>query len=47
MRKSFSTIEKEIKERSQEIVAKMKQRRLRAVTLQGAIEKSPILLLQY
>ena len=25
----------------------MKQRRLRAITLQGAIEKSPILLLQY
>ena len=25
----------------------MKQRRLRAITLQGSIEKSPMLLLQY
>ena len=30
-------IEKEIKERRKEITAKMKQRRLRAITLQGAI----------
>ena len=34
-------------ERSQEIVIKMKQKSLRAITLHGAIEKSPRILLQY
>ena len=33
------TIEREMKQRSKEIIAKMDQRRLRAITLQGAIEK--------
>ena len=37
------TIERKIKEVSKEIIQKMKQRGLRAVTLQGAIEK----LVQY
>ena len=32
-----------IEERSKEIKQKIKQRILRAITLQGAIEKSPIL----
>ena len=41
------TIEREKKERSKEITPKIKERRLRAITLQGAIEKSPIYLSQY
>ena len=40
-------IEREIKRRSKEILTKMKQRRLRVMTLKGAIEKSLILLSQY
>ena len=38
------TLEREIRERSKEIIPKMRQRQLRAFTIQGAIEKSPILL---
>ena len=38
------TIEIEIKERSKEIIPKMKQGRKRAITLQGPIEKSPIIV---
>ena len=41
------TIVREIKERSKEILPKIKQRRLREINLQGAIVKGPILLLQY
>ena len=41
------TIERATKKRSKELVPKMKQRRLGAITLQGAIEKSLILLSQY
>ena len=37
----------EREERSKEIIPKTKQKRLRAITLQKAIEKSPILLSQY
>ena len=40
------TIEREEK-RIKEIIPKIKQRRLRAITSQGAIEKSSILLSQY
>ena len=36
-----------IKEKSKEIISKMKQRILRAISSQGAIKKSPTLLLQY
>ena len=39
------TIIKEIKERSKEIIAKISQGRLRAITLIGVLEKRPILLL--
>ena len=39
--------QKEIKEKSKEIIPKINQRQLRAITLQGAIEKSPLLLSQY
>ena len=40
------TIEKKIKERSKEVIPKLRLRRLKAITLQGskAIKKSPILL---
>ena len=41
--KSYGKSRKEAKKTD----AKIKQRRLRAITLQGAIEKSQILLLQY
>jgi len=37
------TIKKEIKERRKHILPKMKQRRLRTITLQGATSKIPIL----
>ena len=40
------TIERAIKKRSKELIPK-KQQRLRAITLQGEIEKSPILQSQY
>ena len=36
--------ERKIKERSKEIMAKIKQTRLRQITLKVSIEKSPILL---
>ena len=39
------TMGREKKERSKEIKLKNKQRRLRVITLQGAIEQSQILLL--
>ena len=39
-----TTIEREIKERSKEIILEIKQRKLRAITLKGTIEKSSILL---
>ena len=35
-----------IKKRRKELLPEIKQRRLRAITLQGAKEKFPILLLQ-
>ena len=35
------------KKRSKELIPKRRQIGLRVITLQGAIEKSPILLLQY
>ena len=41
------TVERVLKKRSKELIQEMKQRRLRVMSLQGAIEKSPILLLQY
>ena len=41
------TIDKEAKKRSKDLNPKIKQRRFGAITLQGAIEKSPILLSQY
>ena len=37
----------EREERSKKIIPKTKQKRLRAITLQKALEKSPILLSQY
>ena len=40
----MTTIERKLEERSEEIIPKMKQRRLKVITLQGAIENSPILL---
>ena len=43
MRKS----DKSIKERGEDLKPKMKQRTLRAITVQEAIEISPILLSQY
>ena len=43
----MTTIEMEGKEKSKEIIINIKRRKLRAITLQGAIEKSPILLSQY
>ena len=42
-----TVIKKEIKERSKEIIAKIEQRRLLAITLLGVLEKNPILLSQY
>ena len=42
-----SISDRERKERSKEIIAKIKQRRLRAITLQIKIKKSPILLLPF
>ena len=36
-----------IKKRSKELIPKIKQRRLRAITLQEPIEKNPIMLSQY
>ena len=47
MQEKTRSIEREIMGRSKEITPKMKQRRLRAITLQGALEKSPILISQY
>ena len=41
------SVEREIKERTKEILLKIKQRKLRSITLHRAIEESPILLLQY
>ena len=35
------------KGKKQRIIPKMKQRRFKTITLQGSIEKSPILLLQF
>ena len=43
----YDSITREMKEKSKEIISKIKQRRLRVITLQGAIEKSPIFLWQY
>ena len=40
-------MEREIVEISKEIMPKIKQRRLRAITLQGEIYKGPILLSRY
>ena len=40
------TLEKEMKERSKKIIAKIMQRRLRAITFQKAKEYLPILLLK-
>ena len=40
------TLERAIKKRSKELIPKMKQKKI-AITLQGAIEKSTILLSQY
>ena len=39
-------LERKIKKRSKENISKIKQSRLRPITLKGAIEKSPMLLLQ-
>ena len=41
------TIERAIKNISKELIPKIKQRRLRAITLWGAIMKGSILLLQH
>ena len=42
------TLERERhKKRSKELITKRMQKGLRVITLQGAIEKSPILLSQY
>ena len=40
------TLEMEINKRSKDFIPKMKQRRLRALTLKRVIEESPILLSQ-
>ena len=40
------TLKRAIKNRSKELMPKM-YRKLRAITVKGAIEKSPILILQY
>ena len=44
---SAITLERAIKKRSKELIPSIKQRRLRAITLQGVIEKSQIVLSQY
>ena len=41
------TIQRKIEEKGNGILPKNKQRRLRAITLQGTINKSLILLVQY
>ena len=41
------TIEREINKECKQLIQKNKQRRLRALLLQGAIDKSLMLLLQY
>ena len=41
------TIERSVKKRRKELIPKMKQRRIRAITLKEAIEKGPILLSQF
>ena len=46
-RKSNNFRERAIKKTSKDLIQKRMQRGLRVITLQGAIEKSPILLLQY
>ena len=45
--KSDSFRERTIKKRSKELILKRMQRGLRVITLQGTIEKSPILLSKY
>ena len=40
-------IKRKIKKRSKEIIPKLKQRRLKAITLHEAIEKSQLLQFQY
>ena len=40
------TIKRELKKRSRELIPIIKQRIIRAITLQGTITKSPILLSQ-
>ena len=47
VRRATTNTERDIKERSKEIIPKMSQRQLRAMTLQGAIEKNSKLLSQY
>ena len=44
---SAITLERAIKKRSKALIPSIKQRRLRAITLQGVIEKSQIVLSQY
>ena len=41
------TLERESSKKEQELIRKRMQRGLRVITLQGAIEESPILLSQY
>ena len=44
---SAITIERVMEERRKEIILKIEQKRFRAITLQEAMEKRPIWLLQY
>ena len=45
--KSEVTLGRKIKKRSKDMLPKTKQRRIRVITLQEAIENCPILLSQY
>ena len=45
--KERQLLKERIKKRSKEPIPKRMERRLRVITLQGAIKKSPILLSQY
>ena len=42
-----TTLLRKPSKKNKELIPKMRQRGLRVITLQGAIEKSPILLSQY